>query len=395
MNNQASKILRIHALDSLRAIMMLLGLVLHAATPYFAMDLGFIKDPNSSNFFFDLLAHFIHAFRMPTFFVVAGFFGAMLYYERGARKMLSNRCKRILYPFLVFLILLYPTFVFSWNYAFEIVEGNPNAAQDVLTYISDPINLIPIDTWHLWFLYYLMLFTLAAAGLSSLFKKQTSFTSAFRKKFEFIIQYPILRILVFALFSFLIFLLIEDAIFIHSTSIVPDYITFLYFFIFYLVGWALYKSKHLLDSLKKMDRFSTVLGVLLFGCSLFLQIQIFESEDNKLGGILMLVSSLMLWCFVFGITGLFIRYAGKFSARMRYVSDASYWVYLVHYTLTLIIPALLFQWEESAGLKFIIVILSTTIFSFVTYHFLVRGTFIGKFLNGRKYSRKLGDIPRD
>jgi hypothetical protein len=38
------------------------------------------------------------------------------------------------------------------------------------------------------------------------------------------------------------------------------------------------------------------------------------------------------------------------------------------------------------------VVLSTSVICFVSYHYLVRGTFIGKFLNGRKYSKKLTDI---
>jgi hypothetical protein len=38
------------------------------------------------------------------------------------------------------------------------------------------------------------------------------------------------------------------------------------------------------------------------------------------------------------------------------------------------------------------VVLSTGVICFVSYHYLVRGTFIGKFLNGRKYSRKLSDL---
>jgi glucan biosynthesis protein C len=104
-----------------------------------------------------------------------------------------------------------------------------------------------------------------------------------------------------------------------------------------------------------------------------------------------IVQSLVIWLFIFGITGLFIRYTSNYSARMRYISDASYWVYLVHYTLTIFIAPLLFGWDVHAIIKFLTVIISTTIICFVTYHLFVRSTFIGKFLNGRKYSRKLSD----
>jgi hypothetical protein len=77
---------------------------------------------------------------------------------------------------------------------------------------------------------------------------------------------------------------------------------------------------------------------------------------------------------------------------MRYVSDASYWVYLLHLPLTLLIPGLIADWPLPATLKMLFVVLSTTSICFVSYHYMVRGTFIGKFLNGRKYSRKLSDI---
>jgi hypothetical protein len=46
------------------------------------------------------------------------------------------------------------------------------------------------------------------------------------------------------------------------------------------------------------------------------------------------------------------------------------------------------DWEIPAFAKFMIVLLVTSLICLVTYHYLVRSTFIGKFLNGRKYSIK-------
>ena len=100
----------------------------------------------------------------------------------------------------------------------------------------------------------------------------------------------------------------------------------------------------------------------------------------------------MVWLFIFGITGLFIRYGSGHSPKMRYISDASYWVYLMHLLFTLIIPSFIVDWPIHAIFKFLIVMTSTGIICFVSYHYLVRSTFIGKFLNGRKYSKQLSDI---
>tara|TARA_R100001369_G_scaffold14529_4_gene29153 strand:- start:2240 stop:2725 length:486 start_codon:yes stop_codon:yes gene_type:complete len=161
-----------------------------------------------------------------------------------------------------------------------------------------------------------------------------------------------------------------------------------------MVGWVLYKSKHLLDSFKRLDWLCTILGLILFMISLAINdlklVDVSPYQDISK----VVFQSLMVWLFIFGITGLFIRYGSKHSARMRSISDASYWVYLVHYTLTIFISALLFRWDVHATIKFLTVMISTTIISFVTYHYFVRSSFIGKFLNGRKYTRKLLDIKK-
>ena len=80
---------RYHSLDALRASMMLLGLVLHSAVSYIREPLPEAwpyKDPNTSTLF-DLVVFFIHLFRMPVFFVAAGFFGAMLMQRDGAGRL--------------------------------------------------------------------------------------------------------------------------------------------------------------------------------------------------------------------------------------------------------------------------------------------------------------------
>jgi hypothetical protein len=67
-------------------------------------------------------------------------------------------------------------------------------------------------------------------------------------------------------------------------------------------------------------------------------------------------------------------------------------VYLLHLPLTVIIPGLIADWNIPATFKFLFVVSITTVICFVTYHYLVRSSFIGEFLNGRKYTKKLSDI---
>lgn len=383
----AHKTERLHSLDSLRAIMMLMGLVLHSAITYAISDWGGawpLKDPGLTHLSNDFIVGFIHAFRMQIFFVVSGFFGAMLFYERNPLKMVNNRMARIVFPFIVFVLLLWPTVFFAFGYSNLVFSGNPEALTKVLSNFSDWNILVPPRTFHLWFLYYLAMITCSVVVLALVAKKIPAATGTISKAFNWAIQKPILRILVFAGLSAIVYFIMGASQVDTSTSFIPDFNTFIYYFVFYIVGWILFKSKHLLDTFKKYDWINTVLGIILFTILFFNNGLSYEAT--------ILLKSIMVWLLIFGITGLFIRYGSNHSARMRYLSDSSYWVYLVHLPFVAFIPSLIVDWPIPVTLKFLIVLVSTTIICYVSYHYLVRGTFIGRFLNGRKYSKKLSDI---
>lgn len=388
MKVQPHKTERLHSLDSLRAIMMLLGLVLHSAITYNITDWGStwsLKDPNSTSLFNDYIVDIIHIFRMQIFFLVAGFFGAMLFYERKPLKMVKNRISRIVFPFIVFVIILWPTIVYAFVYTRSLFSGSDNPFANALAPFSNIEILIPDTTFHLWFLYYLAIITFISVGLGLLFKNIPSVTNYISNIFNWIIQKPLLRIAIFAGLTVVLYLIMGTSQVATSNSFIPDFNTFIYYFFFYLVGWVLYKSKHLLNTMMKFDWLCTIFGIVLFSVYFF-------NSDSIGYEIIIILKSIMVWLLVFGITGLFIRYGSNHSAKMRYISDSSYWVYLVHLPLTAIIPSFIVAWPIHAILKFLFVLISTGIICFVSYHYLVRSTFIGKFLNGKKYSRKLSDI---
>ncbi len=64
---------RLHALDNLRAILMWLGIVLHVAAVYTTHPMPNVWLDEQRTAFADALVSFIHVFRMPAFFILAGF----------------------------------------------------------------------------------------------------------------------------------------------------------------------------------------------------------------------------------------------------------------------------------------------------------------------------------
>ncbi len=390
MKVQAQKTERIHALDSLRAIMMLLGIVLHTTMTYADTDFGtawILKDIGSTNISNDYIYKVIHSFRMQTFFVVAGFFASLLFYERSPRKMIQNRVSRIVLPFVVFLFVLNAPTMFSFIYSYFIFQGSDNPLSGALNYVSEQ-PFLPETTMHLWFLYYLSMISAVSVGMALLLKKLPAVTRPMSQAFNWVIKRPILRVLIFAALTSVVYLIMGTWYTEKYNNFTPNFNSFLYYSFFYFTGWILFKSKHLLNKLMKLDWACAILGLTLYTAYLILSL-IFP-PFNLITHVL--VKSLVVWLFIFGITGLFMRYGSNHSPLMRYVSDSSYWVYLLHLPLTMLIPGLIADWPLPSTLKMLFVVLSTGVICFVSYHFLVRGTFIGKFLNGRKYSRKLSDL---
>src|SRR5512133_2062178 len=148
---------RYHALDSMRASMMLLGIYLHVVVGY-SVDghWPYIDAPPTSALNWRL--GLIHAFRMPAFFAMAGFFGALLWTRRGAASFAANRGRRSVLPFALFWAILFPVVVamMAW------IRGGAGEIVPAFRSMEWAHRLHPL---HLWFLEYLiLLYILGALG---------------------------------------------------------------------------------------------------------------------------------------------------------------------------------------------------------------------------------------
>ena len=106
----SGNIARRHDLDALRAIAMLLGIALHVGLGYvpgwIITDDGDPRMLHKTSDSFQLMFNIIHGFRMPLFFLVSGFFTAMLWRKRGINSLLKHRYARIFIPCMLGLIFI-------------------------------------------------------------------------------------------------------------------------------------------------------------------------------------------------------------------------------------------------------------------------------------------------
>lgn len=108
-SSPASSIPRRHDLDALRAIAMLLGILLHGMLSFVPMpDAGWPVHDVRQGTAYSVALSAIHGFRMPLFFLLSGFFTAMLWRRRGLSALVIHRIKRIFLPLVLGTITIVP-----------------------------------------------------------------------------------------------------------------------------------------------------------------------------------------------------------------------------------------------------------------------------------------------
>jgi ABC-type multidrug transport system ATPase subunit len=78
---------------------------------------------------------------------------------------------------------------------------------------------------------------------------------------------------------------------------------------------------------------------------------------------------------------------------VRYVADASYWIYLVHLPLVAALQVWVGDWPLHWSVKYPLIVLTALALLLLSYHWLVRDTPVGQLLNGRRHPRHLRRQP--
>lgn len=88
------------------------------------------------------------------------------------------------------------------------------------------------------------------------------------------------------------------------------------------------------------------------------------------------------WTMALGLIGVFSRFCSRPSPLVSWLADASYWMYLVHVPLVMVVQIVIRSWAMPADLKFLLVMALVTPVLLVSYRYGVRHTAIGRLLNG-------------
>jgi len=376
--------------------MVLLGIVIHASLLYqvniFNLPV-FFNDPKNHSSAMNVIADFVHTFRMPVFYVISGFFTALIYLERGPTKLIENRLHRLVYPFIAGLTVLLPAFLFSMNFFAAGLHGAKNMFGMALSSTIKTFRWTDVYTIHLWFLYYLIWFCIAGLAIGYAVNRWLpEIKNGFIKYFRFVFLLKAAP-LIFAIPTICGLLAMKSFDIKAADSFYINPVFFVTFGTYFLVGWLCYCLREDLDRFSKLYILYLILACVLFALRWKLLFSYHDAatdaiEKASLHTILIVMLGFCIWFFTFGIMGLFMKFLNRPSAIARYISDGSYWIYLIHMPIVVIIQTLLLPYDISALVKFLFVNLITISITILSYNYLVRNTFIGYFLNGKKQPRR-------
>lgn len=284
---------------------MLLGLVLHAAQ--------FYLDPNllrrfapwvtatapAATDFTGMVSIWIHLWRMPVFFLLAGFLAQMMLERKGPASFLQDRAIRIFAVLVLFHI------------AIVLIVGRPWGT-----------------TAHLWFLWFLSLFCLAAPLTGRLVSGWVFGTP--------------LRTLLIVIPVTCAGLLNRENIWhdLPARFWHPQWSALILYGTFFMIGQSLWKARDVLEHLRKPLVISGLLSVGL--CGYLATGGLYYAEISEIVRQCLVALATLGWSF--GLIGLVERLMTKAHPVVTWGVEMAYAVYLFHLYIVLYLSALTIQW---------------------------------------------------
>lgn len=385
------------ALDALRAFVLLLGVVYHAALSFVLPPDGVwavgTSDTSMPLWWF---IYYAHAFRMEVFFLLAGFFACLVVEKRGTAAFLRNRAKRIV---LVFIVAVYPmAFLFSMIW----IEGGLKTG-----WLQLPAEIAALPLWriahggmqlgpwydislgHLWFLYYLAWISglflllrcllLRASGDAAQLLQGLDYL--FHRAFSSRLAPVWIALLVLPWLAAMPRYDVDSPV----KGLLLRFPALLIYGLFFTMGWWLRRQPQLLEIFAR--RWKPLLGtgllmsILAWGGD---WLRIFGQPSETVAWAARFSVCLTMGLSVLGWLGLFVSVFNRPSARARYLADSSYWVYLAHLPIVVALQVWLVAWD-SVWIKLLAINTISFALLFASYHGLVRYSWVGRWLNGPRH----------
>lgn len=389
---------RLYYLDAVRAFALLLGIVFHASLSFVPVFIGWAVMDISTSAVVSQFVLISHSFRMELFFLIAGFFSHRQFHHKGRRQFVASRLVRIALPFVIGWFLLRPLLVSGWIMGAESLRGDVDILGALLAGFAT-LGELPRGLFtgtHLWFLYYLLLLTGGALVLSFLVglyaPARQTLTRWTDNALRWFARSRMAIVAAAVPTAVCLWFMTHWGMDTPDKSLIPQVPVLLIYGGFFLLGWGLQRQPPLIEHFARLA-WSKV-AVLLLAVTAVVILSRFESNPNHqqynaLKGAFAYSYALLMWSLVSLTIGVFKKLLHRPNALVRYIADASYWLYLIHLPVVVWLQVAFAELAWHWSIKLFAISSLTIVFCLVLYDLLVRATVAGVVLNGKRKSHKL------
>ena len=363
--------MRIYYMDSLRSVLIIMGIFLHAANVYHVDGSWMISDPEQ-HVVFNYLTQFIHLFRMPAFFILSGYFSLVIYQRYGVKKYFRYRLRQIIIPVLVIGLVV-------------------NSLQGVMLYYGESSifngrsfadGYLFSGAWisHLWFLVFLLIFIILLGLIMPILDRSTISTTD--RAADYFREHKAWVIFLFPIY----FVVVKAAATVLPGLFQRNFYGFwavdLFFYAYYFAfGVLLRRHEGMLESMVgRYNRLAIVVALLCWGGLTLI-------GTNSLPGRIVEIyaQNLLSVILIFLIWRFFQRFFNKPSRWIEGLSKSCYSIYLFHHILIIGFGLLFVPLAVSPVIKFVLVTVLTLVIT-TSFHFGVVEKFAAARLlfNGKK-----------
>jgi glucan biosynthesis protein C len=354
---------RQHALDNLRGLAMLAGVLFHALLAYSPLMRPYWPAADRDGApAVDLLIWLMHLVRMPLFFAIAGTLAALAVQRRGLGAFVRGRLRRIALP----LLLLGPPLI--WAMGALTVHAAQTAVQPspLLLWIRKAIDAghaMPLPgSGHLWFLYYLLLFTVLIWVARQLLPAALALRLRELGPAPLLLGGPLLLALP---------LLTVTAPHPAPESWLPQFWALGYYGAFFGLGY-LAQGSELITRCRPWLRWLLLGSVLAYALYLG-RLAKGDWAVALSGACVSLWLSIACWL-------LAQRLLDRRQGVLRYIAESSYWTYLLHLPVLLALQYALQDQNWPWPLKLLLTLALTLAVCLASYQLLVRHTPLRRFV---------------
>lgn len=390
-SNTAAPPTRRTELDWLR-VLVVLGLIPYHAAMVFTLGRGDYIKNEQRNVVFDVGATLVSFWGMPLLFLVAG--GAAWYAlaRYSVARYAIERVKRLTVPFVVGILLIVPVQVYYGHLATP--DYHLSYPQFYTAYLADWLHVAQrfallqgMQYWgHLWFVPYLLALSLAllpvflhlrSASGQRVVTALARHSSHYGSLFLFGLVFGALEVILQGLIGPRPF---AEYDFFNGVAGLG------LFALSYFMGYVLFAASDFQQAIVRYRASAIAQGVLL-GVVYEMLLALGGPQVAASGwatALTRLGHGYLTWCWLIGILGYAMRLLTVSTPLLRYLNDAFYPIYVLHLPILTVLGFYIVQWHGPSTIKYLFLVMATTVVTFAVYEVLIRHLPPMRFLFGLK-----------